>query len=231
MAVMPIGSTTRLGLTTYSAGTDPFLDRSTYNNDMAALDADVAIDMQGTLAGLPAPGVRGRYYWVTDAPGYLLRDTGVAWYQLPIHGPARTRVYRLAAWATTSGPTAMLFDQVTYDRAFAHYGAGFGYSSSTGLFTVPVAGVYSVKAKLEAVSTAAGQFVQASIVKNGGLQAQGTVLISPGSGNVMHSLVTDDVLCAVGDALAIGQIASAGGLVGEIGSADAYACFNFVGQS
>jgi microcystin-dependent protein len=40
--------------------------------------ASVAVDLQGLLNALPAPGVVGRYYWATDQ-GSLYRDDGASW--------------------------------------------------------------------------------------------------------------------------------------------------------
>lgn len=76
MAVTP---TARLGINTWPLGTDQYL-RAQRNADAAKLDDLVAIDLQGTLAGRPAAGIRGRYYFATDDNGgRLYRDTGAAW--------------------------------------------------------------------------------------------------------------------------------------------------------
>jgi hypothetical protein len=48
-----------------------------FNEGFLALDA-APIDLQGTLATRPGPGVPGRYHWATDA-GLLARDDGTAW--------------------------------------------------------------------------------------------------------------------------------------------------------
>ena len=76
---MAVTTSPRLLLTRWSAGTDPFT-RAQLDQDFADLDNLAAIDIQGTLAARPAPGVRGRYYFATDdGPGRLYRDTGTAW--------------------------------------------------------------------------------------------------------------------------------------------------------
>lgn len=82
---MPLSATSRLGLTVYSAGADPMLDRATYNADMNAIDSLVAIDKSGNLSARPAPGHAGTYYWATDVPA-LFRDTGSSWTQIAING-------------------------------------------------------------------------------------------------------------------------------------------------
>lgn len=75
---MTVTASTRLGITRWSAGTDPFT-RAQMDGSFATLDDLVAIDMQGLLSARPAAGVRGRYYWATDGGGSLSRDTGTAW--------------------------------------------------------------------------------------------------------------------------------------------------------
>lgn len=65
----------------WTAGTDPFT-RDQMNAFTAALETNMAIDGQGTLAARPAFGVRGRYYFATDN-GILYRDTGSAWVSVP----------------------------------------------------------------------------------------------------------------------------------------------------
>lgn len=67
----------RTGAPNWGAGTDP-LTRAQLNALSDRLEADMAIDGQGTLAARPAAGKRGRYYWATDV-GFLYRDTGSAW--------------------------------------------------------------------------------------------------------------------------------------------------------
>lgn len=69
--------TPRLGLPQWSAGTDS-PSRADFNEAFAALEQLGALDLQGTVAARPAPGVRGRYYYATDQ-GQLSRDDGTAW--------------------------------------------------------------------------------------------------------------------------------------------------------
>jgi hypothetical protein len=52
-------------------------DMADFNEGFLKIDA-APIDLQGTLATRPGPGVAGRYHWATDA-GLLARDDGTAW--------------------------------------------------------------------------------------------------------------------------------------------------------
>lgn len=80
---MAVTTTTRLGITRWSDGADPFT-RAQMDNDHAQIENLVAIDQQGTFASRPAAGVRGRYYYATDN-GLVYRDNGTGWTQI---GPA-----------------------------------------------------------------------------------------------------------------------------------------------
>lgn len=74
---MAITLTPRLGLPQWGAGTDPF-GRAQMNDALAKIEANAALDVQGTRAARPAAGIRGRYYFATDT-GLLYRDNGVSW--------------------------------------------------------------------------------------------------------------------------------------------------------
>lgn len=80
---MAESTTTRLALPRWTAGGDT-LNRVELDTAMANLEDRAAIDVQGTLAARPAPGVRGRYYFADDEPpaGVLYRDTGTAWHRV-----------------------------------------------------------------------------------------------------------------------------------------------------
>lgn len=75
-------TTTRLHLP-YPAESDPAdvpvdLQKLAEALDAGTGTAAVAVDLQGLLNALPAPGVPGRYYWATDQ-GTLYRDDGAVW--------------------------------------------------------------------------------------------------------------------------------------------------------
>lgn len=80
---MTVTSTARLALTQWSAGSDPFT-RAQVNASLASLESLAAIDRQGVDASRPATGVRGTYYYATDTVR-LYRDTGTAWYGVPVY--------------------------------------------------------------------------------------------------------------------------------------------------
>lgn len=93
---MTISTTPRLGLTQWSSGNDSF-GRAQLEASLAAIDAQAAIDIQGTAASRPAFGVVGRYYYATDT-GVLTRDTGTAW--IPVNhtvAPTATSTSHLAS--------------------------------------------------------------------------------------------------------------------------------------
>jgi microcystin-dependent protein len=75
-------TTTRLHLP-YPAESDPAdvpvdIQKLAEALDAGTGQASVAVDLQGLLNALPAPGVPGRYYWATDQ-GSLWRDDGASW--------------------------------------------------------------------------------------------------------------------------------------------------------
>lgn len=74
---MAVTTSPRVGITRWSAATDPFT-RAQMDGDNAKLDDVIAIDAQGVLTSRPAAGIRGRYYFATDN-GLLYRDTGSVW--------------------------------------------------------------------------------------------------------------------------------------------------------
>ena len=73
--------TPRLGLNTYTAGSDPHPGRAEYNARMQQLDALAAIAAQGTQAERPTAGTWGRLYWARDV-ARLYWDTGSAWVEV-----------------------------------------------------------------------------------------------------------------------------------------------------
>ena len=74
---MGVDTTTRLGITRWSAGGDPFT-RIQMDDSHAALEAKTAIYAQGAFASRPAAGTIGRFYYATDT-AVLYYDDGTAW--------------------------------------------------------------------------------------------------------------------------------------------------------
>lgn len=69
--------TPRFGLPQWSSGQDT-VSRGDFNAALAVIEANAAMDTQGTMATRPAYGKRGRYYQATDT-GKLYRDSGTSW--------------------------------------------------------------------------------------------------------------------------------------------------------
>lgn len=83
---MAVTTTTRFGITRWSAGTDPF-SRAQMDASHAAIEALGAIYGQGTLAARPTAGTQGRYYTVrgdgtTANNGRVFYDDGSAWFEV-----------------------------------------------------------------------------------------------------------------------------------------------------
>lgn len=97
---MAVTTTARLGLTRWSAGTDPFT-RAQMDASMAALEANAAMFAQGTLAARPAFGKAGRIYFVTSGAsvGMHYYDDGTQWAPIGVD---------LSSYATTSALTTGL---------------------------------------------------------------------------------------------------------------------------
>lgn len=77
---MAVTLTSRFGLTSWGAGSDPFT-RAQRQSDNQQIETLGAIDLQGTFAARPAAGKAGRYYWATDT-SQLFRDNGTTWSQI-----------------------------------------------------------------------------------------------------------------------------------------------------
>lgn len=99
---MAVTTGPRTGVTLWSSEDDP-VDRTQFEATHTSIEALMAVDVQQVLP-LPAPGVRGRYLWVTDdRGGRLYRDSGVSLFDLgpkPIDGPATGYTARVAGHAS-----------------------------------------------------------------------------------------------------------------------------------
>lgn len=75
---MAVTTTPRLGVTRWSAGTDPFT-RAQMDASMAALEAGSSMYAQGAgVGGRPAAGKAGRFWWDQTAR-ILYYDDGAVW--------------------------------------------------------------------------------------------------------------------------------------------------------
>lgn len=75
----------RLGLTTYTAGTDPRPGRTEHNAERALLEALVVVGSQGTESARPTAGKGRALYWHTER-GTLQWDTGNGWNDISVNG-------------------------------------------------------------------------------------------------------------------------------------------------
>jgi hypothetical protein len=106
------------------------------------------------------------------------------------------RYHRNAAYTAPAPPGGVFgMDTMDYDP-YRLYGGNV-----TGLFTCPIAGVYLVSYQYASQTTANGQYVQATVRKNGAAVA---AYNGYGSQNVYatYAAVTDQIACAAGDTLA-----------------------------
>lgn len=92
LARVTVTDSPRLGITRWSAGTDPFT-RAQLDGDHAALDDLTAIDVQGANeAARPTVGTRGRFYTAADT-GQTWRDSGTVWREVvTLAGASRDRL-------------------------------------------------------------------------------------------------------------------------------------------
>ena len=74
---MAVTTTTRFGVTRWSAGGDPFT-RLQMDGSHAAIEDKGAIYLQGNASARPSAGVAGRFHYATDTK-ILTYDDGVAW--------------------------------------------------------------------------------------------------------------------------------------------------------
>lgn len=81
------------------------------------------------------------------------------------------------------------------------------YSTSTGLYTVPSAGIYSVKGQLNVATSTAGHSLVTLIYKNGVQDTIGSTGF-PTTGVSIVGAVASDIACVAGDTLAIYYLAS-----------------------
>ena len=131
------------------------------------------------------------------------------------------RVYRNGAYTdANSAFTLAPFDTVNWDTFSA-------FSTSTHLYTVPVAGYYNVMgAWSRATSLSAGQAMISAIYQNGSAVSWGSYSQWTATGARMTSTVADHVKCAVGDTLALYYFDYGGGGANTLTTA----CYMSIGK-
>lgn len=186
---MAVTTTTRLGLTRWSAGSDP-LRRTQLDTSMANLELWAGRFEQGTLAARPAAAIRDRFYFATDTPGgalggTLFRDSGTAW-----HAIANVQ-YGKAYTLRPAGGTDYLHEYRTADLAVllarVHNDGSVGAPNLTALpdrKTAP----HLLVGKAVDVTTGAGT-ADFSIGWDGTLDADGVTLGS--AGQTDHAIVQE----------------------------------------
>lgn len=105
---MALTPATRTGLTTYTAGSDPHPGRVKFNEQVALLDAIIALAYQGNTVSRPLAGKAGRFYWDNQV-GRLYWDDGAAWQEITVNGgggAGRVIVPGTAGIEGTSGRSA-----------------------------------------------------------------------------------------------------------------------------
>jgi hypothetical protein len=133
--------------------------------------------------------------------------------------PAKSfRGFRLGGWTAGSGVLAM--DNISWDTENA-------YNTTTGLYTVPVAGKWRVTFQAPAQSTAAGDFVQAQIRLNGANVSRNQFYASAASQNIYNGII-DSIACNAGDTLA-GATGATAGMNGLVGSLATHLTVDYIG--
>lgn len=133
---------------------------------------------------------------------------------------AHTRVYRAAAF-TIAAEATLVFDTIDFD-------AMGSYSTGTGLYTCPAAGIYQVSGKTGFSAGAAGQAPDVRVYKSGALVCIAGGLYAPAAGGLHLAFAPVVQKCAAGDTLSLRTscIASVAGLAGAI---QTFASFDYLG--
>lgn len=74
---MAVTETPRVGVTQWSAGTDPF-SRAQMEAAFDHIEERVAVFIQGNISARPVAGTLGRFFWALDE-SLLYYDTGAVW--------------------------------------------------------------------------------------------------------------------------------------------------------
>ena len=114
---MAVTTTTRLGVTRWSSGTDAF-SRSQMDDSHAALETNAAMYAQDVVASRPSAGKSGRVFWATDE-SKLYYDNGVTWTSigsgvfLPLSGGTLSGALTAATSYTVTGGSVLAATALT----------------------------------------------------------------------------------------------------------------------
>lgn len=119
---MAVTTTTRLGLTRWSAGADAFT-RVQMDDSHANLESRAAIYLQGTASARPAAGTVGRFHYATDTQA-ITYDDGTGW-----------RAVYTSDTVTLGGTQTLTNKTLTSPAINGTVGGSAAYTGVTGLST------------------------------------------------------------------------------------------------
>jgi hypothetical protein len=176
------------------------------------------------LAAAPASPQPGEEYFDTTT-NILYYWNGTMWATGGTAGPVTAaRAYRNTALTLTSSAWTILpIDTVASDP-------GGNVSVASNRYTCPATGTYQVETQVQALTTAASQYIIAAIYKNGTRVAEGVFSQASSGGVYIESVASDLVSCNAGDYLQVAYICNAALAIG-VGAATNYLSVVQVGNS
>lgn len=172
----------------------------------------------GTTIGPPTTGAHLVGDFVVDQTAQIWICTAAGtpgtW---KTNAPPACRAYRNAAYnSVQSATTTVPYDSTNYDNYS-------GFSASTHLYTVPVAGLYFVTGGI-ALTLGDGNYLNTYILKNGTQITQQFGTDSGGSGATSNFPVTDVVQLAANDTIGIAYNTNASAAAATVGGFATYMC-------
>jgi hypothetical protein len=144
-------------------------------------------------------------------------------------GGFRASLYRSAAWQTSTAGQGNLFTFDTVGQDAAPEPTAALYNMGTGVFTCPVPGRYLVDAVISTTAAAAGQYLRVGVYRNVALVRWGPYNVMPVALTMMAGVSTT-VRCAAGDQLYVAYMCSTPSLGGNLGAADTWGIFEYLGS-
>lgn len=131
------------------------------------------------------------------------------------------RAYRNAALNITSSGVKVTFDTENYDL-------GSDFDATTGTFTAPVTGYYSVTSSIGVSNLDAGGQIYVEIYVNGSLYSRGTRIYAVSATDDPQSIVSDVVPVTAGQTIEIYATSSTTEAI-QTGTNSAYVAIYFIG--